>query len=308
MSLEIGLATPDGRVEALVAPWLADARLGLPRPLELRVRTGKVPEPPRDDRMIFRQGRVEIRGRPGTQGDIELAWGGGLGHATVHPDSDCAEVVVSDGAFEFPNEMLRSFLLNVCIFLVRGAGLHHVHGASLIDPRGRGWLIVGTSKSGKSTTTALLARNGWRFGTDDIAFLSASSTGVDVVAWHDRLALRDDATAPGAPEGGIALAGRNKTGWFAEELGSAWAGRVTPSVLAFPSVSADAPTSARALKPTVALTRLMDSSPWVLLDSRFADEHLALMTRLVKQTRAWELSLGRDLFDDPHRLEELAAA
>ena len=308
MSHEIGLSTTDARIQALVAPWLADARLGLPRPLELRIQVGPVPDPPSDDRMVFRQGRVEIRGRPGTVGDIELAWGTGLGRATVHPDADSADVVLSEAAFESPNELLRSFLLNACIFLVRGAGLHHVHGASLIDPRGRGWLIVGTSQSGKSTTTALLARNGWRFGTDDIAFLSASSGGVDVVAWHDRLALRDDAKAPSAPDGGIALPGRNKTGWFAEELGSAWAGRVTPSVLAFPSVSADAPTSARALKPAVALTRLMDSSPWVLLDSRFADEHLALMTGLVKQARAYEISLGRDLFDDPHRLEELAAA
>lgn len=306
MPHEVTLRTSNQTVQALVGAWLADARFAIPRSVALVIDVAPLPEPVADSRSVFRAGRVEIRTRGVTENAV-FDWGPGLGHAVIEPGSTKARVTITEAALERPNELLRSFLLNVCILLVRRVGLHHVHAATLRDPLGRGWLLVGTSGSGKSTTTALLARHGWGMGTDDCAFLTASGTPstTDVIAWRERLALRGDSATTFGQDGGTTLADRGKTGWFAEELGSTWVPRVTPAIVAFTSVIADAPSSVAPIRAKEALSRLMLCSPWVALEADVADEHLGLMARLVEQARCIALSLGRDLFERPDLLLEL---
>lgn len=305
---EITLRTSSPAIESLVSAWLHDSRFALPRSVALVIDVGPLPDAVPDERAVFQAGRVQIRTRGVTE-NARLDWGPGLGHAVIEPGSTKARVVVTEEGLAKQNEFLRSFLLNVCILLVRRIGLHHVHAATLRDPIGRGWLLVGTSGSGKSTTTALLARHGWGMGTDDCAFLAAGSTPAttDVIAWRERLALRGDSTQAFGQHGGTALADRGKTGWFAEELGAVWISRLTPAVVAFPVVSADEPTAVASMRARDALSRVMLSSPWVALEADVADEHLGLMTRLVEHARCVQLTLGRDLFERPDLLLELVA-
>ncbi len=312
---EIDLRTSDHRVQALVEPWLRESRLTIRRPLTLDIRVGTPATSADDQRAIFHQGNVEIRSASATH-PLRLDWLPGLGSATIDDRLDTADVVLSEAALERANELRRSFLLNVCILLLRRAGLHHVHAATLREPGGRGWLLVGVSQSGKSTTTALLAQRGWAVGTDDIAFFDAGTKNagsgnpanaapVNVVAWRERLALRPDSAAAMGPAGGTEFAARRKTGWYAEELGSTWLSSVTPEVIAFPTVHADAPSEARPLRPAEVLSRLMQCSPWVALEPALADEHLAAMSRATRQARCVALNLGRDLFDRPELLLDL---
>lgn len=305
---EVRLSTTNPAVRALVGGWLDEARLVLPAPVELVIDVGPLPDAAPDSRPIFTQGRVVIHsGRP--EETVAMEWGPGLGRTMLRPASTTAHVIITDEGLAQSNELLRSFLLNVCIFLVRRVGLHHVHGATLVDPNRRGWLLVGESGSGKSTTTVLLARNGWTVGTDDIAFLAAGATSdtTDMIAWRERLALRDDVVLATGNDGGTALSARHKTGWFAEELGTSWVSRVTPELIGFPTVGVTGTTSVSPLSARAALTRLMQCSPWVMLEPSLADEHLGLMSRLVQQARAFEMTLGRDIFDHPELLLEQVA-
>jgi predicted ATPase len=308
MTHGVSLRTSHPGVSALVGAWLADARLTLPRPVSLAIEVGPLPLPPADDRAVFRQGRVAIRSGPPAE-TVTLDWEPRLGRAVLAPQSATANVTITEQGLERSNELLRSFVLNVCILLVRRVGLHHVHGATLRDPGGRDWLLVGASGSGKSTTTALLAKQGWSVGTDDIAFLAAGDTPatVDVIAWRERLALHDDAVAATGHAGGTPLVSRRKTGWYAEDIGSAWVDRVTPAVLAFTHVSATAATAVAPIRAREAVSRLMRCSPWVALEADLADEHLALISRVATQARAFDVTLGRDLFDRPGLLLELVA-
>ncbi|MGH9888615.1 MAG: hypothetical protein ACREBE_23990, partial [bacterium] len=300
------LSAAHPEVRALVGAWLAESRLSLPKPVTLVIDVAPLDVLPSDPRPAFMQGQVAIRG--GGYGEpLELQWGDRFGRASLEAGSTTARVIISEDGLARTNQLLRSFLLNVCILLFRRAGLHHVHGATLLDPRGRGWMLVGTSRSGKSTTTALLAKQGWHVGTDDIAFLCEPGArgSIEVLAWRERLALRDDVLESTGHFGGVSLGARRKTGWFPEELGTRWASCVTPTVLAFPTASETRPTSAAPLGAKDALSRLMRSSPWVALDAALADEHLRCMTQLVTQAGAWEVTLGRDLFDNPGLLLEL---
>jgi len=308
MPHEVRLHTRHPAVQALVGRWLDEARLALPAPVDLVIDVGPLGEPVPDARAIFSQSRVVIHSGP-PQNTVAMEWGPGLGRTVLTPGNATAHVAITEAGLAESNELLRSFLLNVCIFLVRRVGLHHVHGATLLDPTGRGWLLVGESGSGKSTTTVLLARNGWGVGTDDIAFLTAGDAPgtTDMIGWREHLALRADAVAAMGHAGGVELSTRQKTGWFAEELDATWVSRITPEIIGFPGVGTAGSTSIAPLSARNALTRMMTCSPWVMLEPDLADEHLDLMSRLVKQCRAVEISLGRDLFERPELLLELLA-
>ncbi len=310
MSHEVALRTSHPVVQALVSTWITDARLEVPRPVTLVIDVGPLPEATHDPEIVFRHGRMAVHRGPGA-GTLTLDWPG-FGVAVLELGSTTAHVTITEAGLERTNELLRAFLLTVGIVLVRRAGLHHVHGATLQDPQKRGWLIAGTSGSGKSTTTALMARNGWSVGTDDIAFITAGDAEhtTDVVAWREQLALLEDAVVATGHSGGTALAARGKngkTGWFVEDLGTKWVARITPEVLLFPAVRADSPTVLTPIRSRDALGRLMQFSAWVALEADLADEHLQLMTQLVKQSRAFDLSLGRDLFERPDMLLDVLA-
>ncbi|MEP6732392.1 MAG: hypothetical protein ABJE10_17230 [bacterium] len=299
------LHTTNSAAQALVGRWLDDARLALPAPVDLIIDVGPLPDAEPDTRAIFTQGRVVIHSGPPSN-TVAMEWGPGLGRTVLAPGDRTAHVTITEEGLAESNELLRSFLLNVCIFLVRRVGLHHVHGATLLDPHNRGWLLVGESGSGKSTTTVLLAKNGWGVATDDISFLTAGAqpNTTDMIGWRERLALRDDWVAATGNDGGTALSTRRKTGWFAEELGTAWLSRIMPQFIGFPVVGATGTTSMSPVSARDALTRVMQSSPWVMLEPDLADEHLQLMSSLVRQSRAFDITLGRDLFDHPEFLLE----
>ncbi|MDB4917470.1 MAG: HPr kinase [Gemmatimonadetes bacterium] len=308
MSHEITLRTAHPAVEQLVSEWLHVSRIALPRPVTLDIDVGPLPPLPSGSKFNFRQGNVAVSSAgPGMP--LAIEWGPGMGRCVLDTSSTTAKVIMEERALERPNEMLRLFLMLVCTFLLRRVGFHHIHGAVLLSPQNKGLLLVGVSGSGKSTTTALLARRGWQVGTDDIAFMCAGEQPgtTDIVPWRERLALHADSASAIGHHGGADLEARQKIGWFVEDLGTTWVQRVRPELIVLPTASADAPTSVRPLRAQQSLARIMPSSPWVSLEAEYADEHLDLLTRLVKQSRSFEATVGRDLFDRPDILPELLA-
>lgn len=292
-----------------LAEWLAGLTLPVRAPVELYIEVGEVAPQSASDRAVFRQGRVAILGATSREPIISMNWGGSLGSATIGAGVARAHVTISPEGLTKDHELFRSFLLDVCVLTLRKAGFHHVHGAALIDPLGRGWLFTGSSGSGKSTTTALLARTGWHVGTDDIAFLTRSSedSPVSVYSWREHVALRPDSARAFDARDALEFGSRRKTGWLPETLGSVWAPCILPKMLAFTLVDAARPTAARRIGARDAFERLMKQSAWVMVDASVADEHLGLMTSLTTQSSCFELRLGRDLFERPELLLEQVA-
>jgi len=220
------------------------------------------------------------------------------------PGDHTARVTLSAAAVQCLEESKRTFFLTVLIFLLRRAGWHHVHGGTAVDPEGRGWLFAGNSRSGKSTTTALVGSRGWAVGTDDIAFLAPVEQRVEARAFRSRIALRPGGLELLALAGGTALPDRGKLGYWPDELGADWAPRVEPEIVVFTTVGG-AVTRAEPLSPAQTLAELVRWSAWVVVEPSLADEHLGLLTRLGRQCRAYRVSLGRDLFSAPDLLSDL---
>lgn len=306
MPHRIRIAAPNEALASKINEWLDESRVRLPAPVSIDIQIAPISEPSPDARTRFGDSIIDIRsGRPAN--NVTIDWLPRYGRAILEPGSTSVTVTLSMEALDQPFDAIQYFLFDVCILLMRRVGLHHIHAAALRDPAGRGWCIVGVSGSGKSTTTSLLAKVGWSVGTDDISFMTAGSSHdlTDVVAWRERVGLLPDSVSATGYAGGVAVGPRRKSGWFAEEFGAPWVDRVTPQVLVFPTASAELPTSVRPLRPRDAMSRLMLSSQWVSLDGDLADEHLGLMARLAKQARAFEATVGRDLFDRPEILAEL---
>jgi hypothetical protein len=288
-----------------VQRWIDQGRLEPPLPLRIDLTIGNVPRPQVDDpRPVFKQPGITIRS--GGQDDrVTVSWDPLPAVAELVPWSGTADVYLSPEAVDRLDECLRFFMITTLIFLLRRSGWHHVHGATAVDPRGRGWLLAGNSQAGKSTTAALFASRGWAVGTDDIAFLSASpSHRVEVHAFRTRLALRPGGEELLAKSGGLPLAGRSKVGFWPEELGGSWVARIEPSVLLLTTVGAGQTTVQR-LRPRDILAQLVRWSAWVALEPALAQEHLDLLARLGTQAETYRVSLGRDLFDVPNLLERL---
>ena len=163
------------------------------------------------------------------------------------------------------DDCLRTFLSAVFILLLRRAGWHHIHAATVIDPRGRGWLLTGDTQAGKSTTAALLAAQAWPVGADDSAFLLRREGLVVATVPRAPIALRD---------GGRILLGHamdarpnagNKWTFWPDQLGARWIPEVTPRVILFLTPGNDL-TVSEPMTAAETLAQLVRVSAWVMLE------------------------------------------
>lgn len=301
------LECPDPALAAALGQWLDESGLQWPGPLRIVARLVPALATSEDAREILHESDVDIQSGP-PDGTVRIHWADGPAAAVVHQEH--AEVVL-----QFTPEALtrfevaeRGFLLVVLLFVLRRLGWYHVHGAALTDPTGRGWMLVGNSRTGKSTTTALLAASGWAVSTDDIAFLERDGSRVAVRGFRSPIALREDGRALLAAQGhlpseGTVMGRRRKTGFTPEALGGRWIARVVPEVLLFPTIGAS--TTIEPMRPGEVLSALVVWSRWVLYEALHSQQHLDLLGLLAAQSRSFRATIGPDLVRHPALLQEL---
>ena len=286
-----------------VEAWFADSQLRPSRDIELTLRLVKEPWSGEDRRRVLRQPDLAFHYGP-PDDRLRLVWRGGEGHAVVSVETGAATVEIAERVASRPEVWLRPFLVLVVASQLRSAGWSHIHAATAVDPTGRGWLIAGDSNSGKSTTAALLATRGWAVGTDDTAFVVDGTAPVEVVGWHEPLALREGGYRLLGRQGGHPLSRRQKTGFLPEELGGRWVPTVAPVIVAIATIH-DGATALEPLRPALAVADLLSWSLLFIVDPEGAQRHLELVTRLAAQARCFRLRLGRDIFDHPDLLSRL---
>lgn len=291
-------------LEEAVREWLRDWPLQPERGVALDLAVDEPFSIPEDARPPFRQPGIAMRSGP--PGNVtRVVWEGALpAYADLPPDSFTAFVHLSAAAAADLERCFREFLTVVTAMLLRRIGWHHVHAATAIDPRGRGWLFAGNSGAGKSTTAALLATYGWHVGTDDIAFIAPAGDQVEVLARRGPIALREGGYGLLRRAGGLSLPARGKTGFTPEELGGKWTPRITPQLVAFTALGGDV-TSVEPIAPRDVLAELIRWSFTGAVEPEAADEYLAILARLGRQARSFRLRLGRDIFTDPDLLMRL---
>lgn len=302
------LTCPDEELAAALRQWLDGSCLAWPGSFRITARLVPALPPAEDQREVNGEPGVQICSGP-PEHTVRVRWLDAPAEAVVHPEAPEVDLWFTPEALAQFEMAERGFLLVALVFVLRRIGWYHAHGAALIDPTGRGWMLVGNSRTGKSTTSALLASRGWAVSTDDIAFLEQGGSGqVAVRGFRSPIALRDGGRellegVAGLPSEGSDLTRRRKTGYTAEELGGRWVDRVIPQVLLFPVIGTT--TSVAPMGPREILSELVIWSRWVLYEAARSQEHLDLLGQLASQCRAMRATIGPDLIANPTLLQDL---
>jgi hypothetical protein len=201
-----------------------------------------------------------------------------------------------------PLNQQRELFSFALFFLLRSHGLYALHGNALEHPGG-GVLIAAPSGSGKTTLTLTLMAAGWRCVGDDVLFAEVNADGVivhplrrgisctrETLAYFPALPVAEDAPILARDKRLLVLAGP-------EEAMPAPTSR--PRVLLLPQIVDQPSSSIHPLPGGAALFVLLQQTVGMLLDESLAPLHLQTLTRLVSQTRAYRLHLGRDGLENP---------
>lgn len=191
-------------------------------------------------------------------------------------------------------ELARVTSFAVCAAL-RRFGLFDLHSASVVEPQtGAGVLIIGPSRSGKSTLTFQLASAGWPYLSDDEVLLSANDGVVEARGFRSFFAMRETS--------GTGFRNVFEPG---EVFASGLVSQVVPRWLLFTAVSGVKETVMIELSQTETMMRLIRACPWATYDKTVAGANLDLLSRLARQGRAFTLAAGSDLLQPDRSAEFL---
>lgn len=187
----------------------------------------------------------------------------------------------------------RATSFAVCAAL-RRFGIFELHSAGLVHPDSeKGVLIIGPSGSGKSTLALQLAVSGWPYLSDDELLLRLVNDEVEARGFRSFFALAGDGAFKTCFEPDAVFASGRRE-------------KASPGVLLFISLSGEQETSLTKLTQTETMTRLIRACPWATYDTSIAGANLALLSKLARQTDAFDLYAGRDLLEPKYASDLLS--
>lgn len=293
-------------LEAAAVQWFRDGRLDFEGSLALRIEVAAVSAPVRPDPPANQADGATIWVATPEQDRLDIWWETHRSALSITP-AGAGLRLAPEVAADLEGHAQWA-LVTPAALLLRSTGRFHIHAASARAPSGRGWMMVGDSGSGKSTTTGLLAARGWAVSTDDVAFLERTASGAAAVrGFRSRVALRPGGAALLEARGGEDLGRRGKRGFWPEEIGGRWEALIEPDVIVFTEIGG-ARTEFEPVGKGAALTGLFRRSFWPLLDAGGADEYLGLLRDLAGRAQCYRVRLAPDLFEAPGALEDFLPA
>jgi hypothetical protein len=227
------------------------------------------------------------------------------------PQSKRTDVWLSESTQAKHPLALNNVILYAVQAALRRSGLYQFHAACVLSPSGTiGVLLIGDSGSGKSTLTATLVRNGWSFATDDNLLLSDTKSGI--MAWALRRYFTfHESTLKACKlyEFDFAVGGRvdaDKLRFDARRaFPESFVELSRPGVILFPEIRNEAKSRLAPMDQSNALARLIEQCPWATCDVAAAPMHLKALSDLIRQTKSYSLSAGRDIFEEPSSISDL---
>lgn len=191
-------------------------------------------------------------------------------------------------------------------------GLPTLHAAGLSTECGN-VVVLGSSRSGKSTLCALALAQGARIVSDDLLLVDRNSRQeIEVVAMRDELHFRSptDELLPAKLREQMQLAGsstKRETHWVLQRKSQAcFIDRGRVDAIWFTRIDRRRRNTVLTPVPVrLALARLISGSSPLFLSGRFPRERAAslpVLLDMAKTLPAFSLTLGRDLFQSPESL------
>ncbi len=217
------------------------------------------------------------------------------------------------GVFPDPTSVHPRIMANF-IFLIGFSELLHsrdlflIHAAALAK-EGKGILIPGFTRNGKTTLSVALLRGGFKFLSDDRPFLRRKNEGFELLAFPEGLDVTDQ-TIAFFPEfkhlgNDIFKSGLKKKEFFVERVyPNSILNRCHPQVLLFPNIVEKEVSQLRPLSKIEAVTKLLPHS-LLVFDPTIAERHFHLLCQLVEEMDCYHLDFGKDLLSVHQLIEKV---
>ena len=201
-------------------------------------------------------------------------------------------------------ENVLSYLLPAAL---RRCRLYEIHAAGVVEPdSGTGFLLIGESSSGKSSLTVRLAGSGWKYLSDDMVVVNATNADVEAIALRRVFSVSPSSIAPcELPRLAEALGRtvRSHPDKRRLEPSIVFPGKFietcSPRVLCFLSIEDREESRLLPISHSAAMIRLMKHCAWSCYDESGAHTFIETLGKLVRQTRCYTLSSGRDILAQP---------
>jgi hypothetical protein len=210
-----------------------------------------------------------------------------------------------------PLNQQRELFSFALFFLLRPHGLYALH-ANALENQTHALIIAAPSGSGKTTLTLTLMAAGWRCVGDDVLLAEVNADGVvvhplrrgvsstrETLALFPTLPVAADAPTLERDKRLLVLTGQDE-----ERTGPP----SRPRILLLPQIVDQPTSSVQPVPGGLALFGLLKLTVGMLLDEDLAPLHLQTLSRLVAQTRAYRLHLGRDGLENPMAVAALVEA
>ena len=201
----------------------------------------------------------------------------------------------------------------VCSVL-RRCNLFEIHAAGVVAPdSGRTTLIVGPSGSGKSTLSLTLIKAGWNYLSDDELLLEEVAGEVQARGFRRFFAVSPSLRVASNPSslGNCIEPEREANRKTCFEPSTIYPVRALtsskPDRLLFLELNRANTSSLTELSSIESVSRLIRACPWATYDRAVAKNYLSVISRLGRQTTAFELKAGSDLLSPQYALEMLGS-
>jgi hypothetical protein len=220
-------------------------------------------------------------------------------------EPSCVEVWIGNTPADRDRSALARLVFNASMTAMRRCGLFELHAAGVVGQSGDGLLIVGPSGSGKSTMATQLASAGWRYLSDDSLLLYLNHGRVEARALRRAFAVTDETLSVSGMEklesivtDPLPFDPLKKRFEPSSAFPDSFIEVCVPTLMFFSQVTREPASRARALSHSETMAQLIRMCPWACYDQPSARAHLNLLGDLARQTRAFELFAGRDMFGD----------
>jgi hypothetical protein len=219
--------------------------------------------------------------------------------------------VFDEGIWSYHWIILQHFFLSGLCLLLRACGRYLIHAAG-VEHDGKGYLILGKSGSGKSTTTLSLVGQGWKYLGDDALLLHQMDSQIEAFGIPVDFKA-DDHTIHKLLRGikddfAVKIPRYDNFPYFSKRYlmidqlyPNQFTARCFPDYLLFAQPTSQEKSEFVPMRKSEAFKGVIEASPHFSLDSNYVE----LLSALVRQTNAYQLLAGKDVFDNPRGFEEI---
>lgn len=233
------------------------------------------------------------------KGDKTIFW--------IHPKN-------SKGFLYLEREIpFRQILLNGILELLRWRGLYPLHASGVVQKNSK-ILLLGSSGCGKSTVTASLFSQGYRFLSDELVFIKKTDSVVHILPVFHTLKFYPEIFYKQNPllknqKYTKAYIQKNKEIIINIHLAYPYwiAHSFIPNAILFLKITHNRKSVLMPIPKRLALFKLINQSATLFMGGEPSQKHLDVLRRLLTQAVTFQLLLGQDLYRDPLRVKDIVS-